>query len=105
MNRNRSEAPGNACYVGPSGGEAASYSILAAIWATLTNPPCSARMQSLRRVSHTCPCFLATVMMKFRALSSIASGAPDASAAQGALPVSSHRVERLLGGLLTLQSF
>jgi transposase, IS5 family len=35
INRNRSEAPGNACHVGPSGGEAASYTILAAIWATL----------------------------------------------------------------------
>jgi hypothetical protein len=35
----------------------------------------------------------------------IPSGAPDTGAAQGALPVGGHRVERLLCGFLALQSF
>ena len=35
----------------------------------------------------------------------IPSGSPDTGAAQGALPVGGHRVERLLCGFLALQSF
>ena len=79
----------------PAGREVISCSMLAAIWAMLSNHPGNTRMQWLRDVPWHFPCSFGTIV----------SGASDAGATQDALPVHSHRVERLLGALLTLQSF